>query len=206
MPPPTDTAGSSSTLKSTQMDQAKIMDQIRKCGYPFDGKNPNPETFLERMEDLQHEYNISDRLLLLGLPLLLRGDSLAWYRNNRDAWSNWAEFCRHFKTRFLPPGYARQLQRAIYDRQQQPNEPFSKYAIELLTLMRRAGKYSLQDQIEHLYEGMDPNYKLYIRRENFTNPNELMIRATEYEELQRQIRKRQQGAKQTEATSASYNS
>lgn len=201
MQPPIDTiAGSSSTLESTQMDQAEIMNQIQKWGYPFDGKNPDPENFLERMEELRHIYNISDRLLLLGLPLLLRDDSLAWYRNNRGTWTDWAGFCRDFRTHFLPWGYARQLRRTIQDRQQKPNEPFSKYATELLTLMRRA-KYSHQEQIEQLYESwLQAVYSLG----KFYQP-ELTIRATKYEEIQRRKREWQQGAKQTaEAMSASY--
>ncbi|KMQ82790.1 hypothetical protein RF55_21865 [Lasius niger] len=78
----------------TAPDPAKAMNQIRKWGCHFDGKNPM--AFLERVEELRQVYGCTDGQLLLSLPELLRGDSLLWYRNCREAWTDWTGFCRDF--------------------------------------------------------------------------------------------------------------
>ena len=61
---------------ATEEHPAKIMNQIRKWGCHFDGKDP--VSFLERLEELQTEYGYDDALLLRGLPEMLRGDALSW--------------------------------------------------------------------------------------------------------------------------------
>jgi len=66
--------------RPTPTDTAKVMNQIRKWGCHFDGKDPL--AFLERIEELRQGYGYSGEQLLLGLPELLWGDTLLWYRNN----------------------------------------------------------------------------------------------------------------------------
>ena len=63
---------------------ASILNQIRKWGCHFDGRDP--VAFLERVDELRAAYGYSDEQLLRGLPELLRGDALIWSRNNRDNW------------------------------------------------------------------------------------------------------------------------
>jgi hypothetical protein len=70
----------------TLADPARTMDQIRKWGCYFEGKDP--VTFLERVDELQARYRYSGAQMLLGLPELLRGEPLLWYRNRRRAWSS----------------------------------------------------------------------------------------------------------------------
>jgi len=60
------------------IDTAKVMNQIRKWGCHFDGKDPF--VFLEWIEELRQGYGYSGEQLL---PELLRGNILLWYRNNR---------------------------------------------------------------------------------------------------------------------------
>jgi len=47
---------------------------------------------VERVEKLQQGYEFSGEQLLMGLPELLRGKTLLWYRNNRASWTIWEEF------------------------------------------------------------------------------------------------------------------
>jgi len=54
---------------------AKCMNQIRKWGCHFDGRDPL--SFLGRIEELQLQYRYTDELMLAGLPELLRGDAIA---------------------------------------------------------------------------------------------------------------------------------
>jgi len=163
-------------IRPTPTDTAEVMNQIRKWGCHFDGKDPL--TFLERTEELRQGYGYSGEQLLLGLP---RGDTLLWYRNNRASWSSWEEFDRAFRRHFLPRRYRGQLTREIQKRYQQPNEPFDKYTTAVLTMMRRAGGFTTEAQIEQLYDNMSPEYKLYIRLDDVTDLEELRARAAEYE-------------------------
>ncbi|KMQ87323.1 hypothetical protein RF55_13420 [Lasius niger] len=66
-------------------DPVIVLNQIRKWGLHFDGKDPF--AFLERLDELKRAYGYTGNLLLLGVPELLRGDPLLWYRNNRDFWN-----------------------------------------------------------------------------------------------------------------------
>ncbi|GAB1860673.1 hypothetical protein CAJAP_01752 [Camponotus japonicus] len=146
---------------------ATVLNQIRKWNLHFDGKDPF--AFLERLDELRQAYGYTDDYLLCGLPELLRGDSLLWYRINREAWGTWGDFCQAFRTQYLPPGYQRALRREIDGRRQLPGETFDKYAMTVLTMMRRAGGYTKQDQLEQLYENMNPDYQLYIRSNEATS-------------------------------------
>jgi len=175
-------------------DPATILNQIRKWGLHFDGKDPL--AFLERLDELKLAYGFLDDSLLLGLPEPLRGDSLLWYRNNRENWGTWGDFCQAFRTQYLPPGYQRALRQEIEGRRQLTGETFDKYATAMLTMMRRAGGYTKQDQLEQLYENMNPDYQIYIRPNEATSIVELSSRAAQYEKVKK-FRKDQRNTKQS---------
>jgi len=84
----------------------------------------------------------------MGLPELLRDETLLWYRNNRASWITWEEFSREFRQQYLPRRYRGQMVREIQGRMQRPDEPFHKYATAMLMNMRRAGGFSQEDQID----------------------------------------------------------
>jgi len=60
-------------------DDLRVLNQMRKWGCHFDGRDP--ASFLERLTELQESYRVPGAQLLRGLPELLRGDALLWYRN-----------------------------------------------------------------------------------------------------------------------------
>lgn len=70
----------------------------------------------------------------------------------------------------------RQLRREAQGREQRPEEPFTKYATSLMTMMRRAGGFSTQEQLDQLYENADLEYQLYIRRDEIHSVTELQPR------------------------------
>ncbi|KMQ92682.1 hypothetical protein RF55_7293 [Lasius niger] len=75
--PPTD---HTANPEPAQPDPATVLNQIRKWDLHFDGRDPF--AFLEQLSELKRAYGYTGNLLLLGLPELLRGDPLLWYRNN----------------------------------------------------------------------------------------------------------------------------
>jgi len=62
---------------STTEITARTIDQIRKWGCHFEGKDPI--AFLERVEELKSAYGIAGQQLLNGLPELLRGNAFFFF-------------------------------------------------------------------------------------------------------------------------------
>ncbi|KAL6417687.1 hypothetical protein ACFW04_012399 [Cataglyphis niger] len=174
-------ASASTTPEPPEESPSKALNQIRKWGCHFDGKDP--VAFLERLKELSASYEIEERYLLLGLPELLKGDALLWYRNSRDDWSTWADFCRDFRTHYLPRGYQLRLKQEIHGRRQKPGEAFDKYATSVLTMMRRAGRYTTQEKIDQLYINADPEIQLHVRYEDVTSISDLCSRAAGFEDI-----------------------
>lgn len=130
--------------------EGKTINQIRKWGChgratEIDGRDP--AAFLERVGELRQAYGFTQAQLLQGLPELLRGDTLLWYRNYRDSWEAWGDFERDFRRQYLPRRYAATLRREIMGRHQQSAEKFAQYVTIMMTLMRRAGGYSRGEQL-----------------------------------------------------------
>ncbi|KAL6417073.1 hypothetical protein ACFW04_013013 [Cataglyphis niger] len=136
-------------------------------------------------------YAFPESAMLLGLPELLRGDALQWYRNNKHRWENWGQFDRALRTQFLPRRYQATLRREISDRRQRPGESFKKYVGDILTLMRRAGGFSSEEKYERIYENMRAEIKRYVRYNADEGIDELQRKVTEQEEIEELCRQEQ---------------
>jgi hypothetical protein len=180
------------------------MSQMRKWGIHFDGKDP--WGFLERITELKEAYEYTDRQILAGLPELLKGDALLWFRNTRDTWDTWADFLSTFRDTYLPPRYRAHLLDEIHARTQKPGETCLKYATTVLSLMRRAGGFTREEQVDRLYRNLLPDYQLYIRRSEIRNSASLLNAAAEFEEIQERRRTLAEKTKPREApiTAATY--
>ncbi|XP_032689034.1 activity-regulated cytoskeleton associated protein 1-like [Odontomachus brunneus] len=202
-----ETSQASESMHSiNQMDIAKSINQMRKWGCQFDGKDPI--SFLERIEELQNSYGYTEEQMLQGLPELLRGSTLHWYRNNKRTWREWGDFLNAFREQFFPYRYQFQIKQEIQRRHQGTNEPFRQYSTDLATLMRRAGGFSRRDQIELIYENMSPELKVHIRRNNIHTLSELGVQAAEIEDIERQralFRRNTRSIPQSPTTAAIYN-
>jgi len=71
-------------------------------------------------------------------------------------------------------------------------------------MMRRAGGYMAEDQLDLLYENMHPRYKLYIPRERLYRAGDLLRRTDEIEDLELQCRERQKDTKTPTTAAAVY--
>lgn len=165
------------------IDYTKIINQIRKWWCHFDGRDPI--AFLERVEELREGYGYSHEQLIKGLPEIFRGDVLLWYRNNKDNWGDWEDFETDFRANFLPRKYKTNLKREIMERRQKVGEKFTTYSTVMMTLMRRAGDFN-SEQLERIYENMQPKYKLYVRLDDVELLAELQKQAAEFEEIEKE--------------------
>ena len=144
--------------------------------------------------------------MLHGLPELLKGDTLLWYRNNREAWKTWGDFVHDFRAQFLPRRYQAAIRRELLERRQKAGEKFAQYATVMMTLMRRAGGFSPAEQLERIYDNMHPEYKIYVRIDDVHNVAELQMRATEFEDIESQrVHARKSEKSEKPAVAAAYN-
>jgi len=171
----------------------KAMNQIRKWGCHFDGRDPL--SFLERVTELQRQYHYPNDLILDGLPELLRGKAILWYRNFRDEWHTLDDFFCAFRRQYLPRRYQARLTREIQDRRQRPDESFGDYASDLLTLMRRAGNFEADAKLDRIYENMRAEYKYSIRLEDLVDVADLSDRAAEFEEIKKEEAREKQAVR-----------
>lgn len=182
---------------------AKVINQIRKWGCHFDGRDP--AAFLERLRELRDGYGVSGPQMLKGLPEMLKSETLLWYRNHREDWRTWGDFERAFHLQFFPRRYTASLRREIMGRHQAGGEEFTRYSTVMMTLMRRAGGFSREEQLELIYDNMHPEYKTYVRVDEVHSIAELQLRAKEYEDIEREKRELKKHEKPTPTVAAVYN-
>lgn len=180
----------------------QMLEQLRKWGRPFDGRDPI--AFLERIDDLRADYEYSGEQLLKGLSELLRGDAVAWARNNREDWT-WGDFCNAIRRRYLPPRYSEDLQQQIAERKQRETEKFAPYADEMMTLIRRAGGFSREQRLSRIYANMRPEYKRYVKRRDVHDLNELFDDAAEFERIEQEQPSRRPYSAATSTVTTAYN-
>lgn len=87
-----------------------------------------------------------------------------------------------FKLFFLPNRFFENLDDAIRNRVQKSEESFVDYVTEIQTLMRWTS-LTASEQLERIYKNCRAEYKIYIKRGEFSRLRELIIQAQEYENL-----------------------
>ncbi|KAJ8937207.1 hypothetical protein NQ314_012004 [Rhamnusium bicolor] len=163
--------------------------QVHKWNTHFNGKG-DPAAFLERLEEICSYTNIRQEQLLPVLPELLQGPALLWYRNNKSHWDTWAKFTRDFRTFYFPVNYLEDLEADISRRLQKPDEPSTNYLTDLQTLVRRHGDLNPEQELRWLYRNLLPDYRQYIRRNDFTDVSSLSAKIKEFELLREEAESR----------------
>lgn len=171
----------SDTNRGVEPNQSEVCDKVRKWGIKYDGGR-DPLGFLERIEELATCYAISRNTLLNFMPELFKGDALSWYRNNRKNWKSYNDFEDDFKIFYLPVRFFETLDDEIRNRVQHCNESFVDYVTAIQSLMRWAN-LSGKDQLERIFRNCRAEYKVYIKRREFTKLRELIILAQEFENI-----------------------
>ncbi|KAL7726714.1 hypothetical protein ACLKA6_012791 [Drosophila palustris] len=97
----------------------------------------------------------------------------------------WMEFRIGFLEFFLPPQYFERIEDQIRSRRQREGEGFKDYLIDIRALRHHAG-YSATQVLHRVYENACPEYKLYVRRRDFSILNQLTEMAAEYESVKGQ--------------------
>ncbi|KAI8129545.1 hypothetical protein CVS40_0907 [Lucilia cuprina] len=162
-------------------NHSEVCDKVRKWGIKYDG-GKDPLGFLERIDELATCYSIPQHTLLNFMPELLKGDALSWYRNNKTSWKSYSDFVCDFKLFFLPTRFFENLEDDIRSKKQGAGESFVEYVTAIQTLMRLSN-LSGQEQLERIYLNCRADYKMYIKRKDFSRLRELIVLAQEFESI-----------------------
>ncbi|XP_026672058.1 uncharacterized protein LOC113464732 [Ceratina calcarata] len=150
----------------------RAIDQIRKWNCHFQGKDlPG---FVERIGELRRAYRISDEDLLLGLPELLRGTTLNWFRNREDDWDTWEDFIRDLRNAYEPPFHQALLQDRISARRQRPREPIQEYVTDLQTMFHRLGTATPEQVLDRALLNMTAEYQMRIKPSHIRTLDDLV--------------------------------
>ncbi|XP_037934036.1 putative mediator of RNA polymerase II transcription subunit 26 [Teleopsis dalmanni] len=180
-----------SSINPPMCSYRQTIEYVEKWSFRYHGGKDTLD-FIEHIEELADMYNIDVNLIPRTMPLLLEGEALEWFRNNNCRWSLWTRFKFDFLSFFISARYLENLQDDVISRHQKPNENFKTYLIDIKNLMRRACT-NPDSQLERIYQNMSPDYRIFIRRRDFSSLEQLKILADDFEELRREQHKVNRG-------------
>lgn len=74
-----------------------------------------------------------------------------------------------------------------------------------MTLMRRAGGFNRNQRLSRIYANIRPEYKIYVKRQDVQNLNELLVNAAEYERIEQERHGRNKNVATLPTAAVAYN-
>ncbi|KAM8718022.1 hypothetical protein ACLKA7_004690 [Drosophila subpalustris] len=158
-----------------------IAKQVRKWGMRFDG-HTDPLEFLETLQERAITYDIDIDRMPKVMSEIFVDKAARWFLGSGLRDGSWSDFRDGFVEFFLPPDYLERLEEEIRSRRQRKGEGFKDFLIDIKVLMHHAG-YSAAQELHRVYENAAPDYKLYVRRQDFSTLSQLTRMAAEYESI-----------------------
>ena len=129
---------------------------LAKLPVSYDG-NSCVFDFLERLHELAESRCIADNELLRGIPEILSGTALQFFRQVKGTVVSWNDFCQQLKQRFQPDDYNYRLSKQIFIRTQAKSESVADYFATMSTLFSRLARPMLEEQkLEILIRNVRP--------------------------------------------------
>lgn len=154
---------------------------IQDWGIRFNGSDP--VSFLEDLIEKKTFYQASDKYVLTSLNVLFEEQVLLWWRNNRHFWNKFEEFVTDFRLVFFPPFYTEKLEEELVNRKQKVDENGLAFVTHMQTLARRLGNIDNSKLFNRIYRNLRPEYRLYLRRSEFSSIQSLVIKIKEFEDI-----------------------
>lgn len=156
---------------------------VRKWQIKFNGeKGSSIEYFLTRIEECNELTGLSDRQILGAIPLMLTGVAATWYRNNRDNWDTWQEFCRAARKWYGVKDFQHTLRSEALARTQGEDEPVRDYITNLQSYLKKMDpEPNMEQQVDLMIKNMRPKIKKLIRPGEVHSVEQLMLAAVDVE-------------------------
>ncbi|XP_070143290.1 uncharacterized protein [Drosophila kikkawai] len=161
------------------MSAATLAEKLKNWEITFDGTT-DPITFIQRFEERATAYEVDVEKMPQAIPGLLTDTAEHWFRTSQLLGETWTNFKKAFLDLFLPPRYFQRLEDEIRARDQRRGETFKQYLVNIRLLMHRAG-YNADQELDRIYENLQPEYQMYARRHDFTTLDQLTNLAVNYE-------------------------
>ncbi|KAL7723798.1 hypothetical protein ACLKA6_008699 [Drosophila palustris] len=131
----------------------------------FDGQT-DPLEFLETLQERAITYDIDIDRMPEVMSEIFVDKAARWFLGSGLRDGSWSDFRDGFVGFFLPPDYLERLEEEIRSRRQRNGEGFKDFLIDI-----------------KVYENAAPEYKLYVRRQDFSTLSQLTRMAAEYESI-----------------------
>lgn len=176
--------------RNPNISKGDLMDKVRKWQIKFNGSGKPQEAmiFLESIEQNARNYEIPKDLLPELITECLTDKASEWFRNNKEDWSTWDQFTESFKVFFIPNRARTQLENEVH-RFYQNNQTIRDYALSMQSLMRFIPDFSKKRQLDWIYQNLHPEYKTYIRPNDFTSLVQLIALGEEFERNQMEVKR-----------------
>jgi len=165
--------------RKSEMSAATLAEKLKNWGITFDGTT-DPITFIQHLEERATAYEVDVEKMPQAIPGLLTDTAEHWFRTSQLLGKSWTNFKKAFLDFFLPPRYFQRLEDEIRTRDQRRGETFKQYLVNIRLMMHRAG-YNAEQELDRIYENLQPEYQMYARRHDFTTLEQLTTLAVNYE-------------------------
>ena len=114
---------------------------------------------------------------------LTSGIARHWYRQERQNWQSWQDFCEDADRCYgVDKRFQRRLRKEVESRTQGRDEPVRDYIVCLRTILSKFDRqWTEERQLELLHDNMLPQLQFKVRQEEVTSVNKLIELAREAE-------------------------
>lgn len=154
---------------------------VAKWNLRFNGTT-DPRSFLERVDELQVSYSVSDSRLFNSAAQLFSDQGLLWYRGIKSQVSSWAELKAWLLEEFDPVDYDYRLLGEIRARTQGLDEPTHIYFAVMACLFNRLKSTLSEDkQLEILLHNIRPHFSQQLALLDITTISDLKTKCRKLE-------------------------
>lgn len=149
-----------------------------RINFGGDSRGPTVTQFINRVEILARNNNVTDGELLSQANFLFRENSEAeeWYYTFCHKFTSWTNFKYQLRLRFEQPNKDGVIERQILDRRQYPNETFNAFVGAIEKLAQQLTKPMTESRkLEILMSNMRNSYKPFLTFYNIQRIDELVM-------------------------------
>ena len=128
---------------------------------------------MEQLTDCFESINPDEDLWLQAIRRVFKGKALLWFRENKDDFTSWRRFAKHFRDRFIGLLDEDDLYDELKNCLQLKNESIDEFISTVRYMAHRLRQpLSTREQVKIAYKNLLPEYRKYINgrdRDSFSD-------------------------------------